>query len=183
MRLRHPLAAANICPITTATALPSPSLRRPLKNRHPRPQRLRFTFEQAAKSAIPRFTTLAHHSRKEPQCSTCTRGYANNDLRQPTSVRYPNVPRCLFNSCGKPEEGRYPRFARLPPHTLGCNHYRSDTQFLPVAPSVFQRKPDITRYPGSARLRCSLSEKAIGGVRLPSNTALKGIGVSNDCQY
>ena len=170
--------------IPSTTSLSSPSLRRPTWLRYPLFNRLRFIFEQANHTSIPTPVPLAHHSRKEPQCSTCTRGYANDDLRQPTSVRYPNVPRCLFNSCGKPEEGRYPRFARLPPHTLGCNHYRSDTQFLPVAPSVFQRKPDITRYPGSARLRCSLSEKS----NWRCSTAIEyrpygKLGVSDDHQY
>ena len=201
MRLRHPLAAANICPITTATALPSPSLRRPATTRYPAALRLRFTFEQANHTSIPTPVPLAHHSRKEPQCSTCTRGYANDDLRQPTSVRYPNVPRCLFNSCGKPEEGRYPRFARLPllflgeptylrypfkrrsPIFLEPTNHRTMPNGFSLAPLVFSANQCVRRYPVMDRLRCSLSEKAIGGVRLPSNTALKGIGVSNDCQY
>lgn len=90
MRLRHPLAAANICPITTATALPSPSLRRPTTNRYPMIARLRVIFEQATPPTIPRFTTLAHRFWKEPQCSTCTRGYANNAWRKPFGERIPS---------------------------------------------------------------------------------------------
>lgn len=90
MRLRHTLAAANICPITTATALPSPSLRRPPTTRYPAAPRLRFIFEQANHTSIPTPVPLAHHSRKEPQCSTCTRGYANNAWRKPFGERIPS---------------------------------------------------------------------------------------------
>ena len=90
MRLRHTLAAANICPITTATSLSSPSLRRPTWLRYPLFNRLRFIFEQANHTSIPTPVPLAHHSRKEPQCSTCTRGYANNAWRKPFGERIPS---------------------------------------------------------------------------------------------
>lgn len=42
-----------------------------------------------------------------------------------------------------------------------------------LAPLVFSANQCVRRYPVMDRLRCSLSEKAIGGVRLPSNTAPK----------
>ena len=94
-------------------------LRRPLNNRYPEPRRLRFTFEQAMPPTIPTGISLAHHSRKEQQCSTCTRGFAEDDLRQPTASRYPLRDRCLFNSCGKPYVNRYPNPLRLPLLFLG----------------------------------------------------------------
>lgn len=59
-------------------------------SRYPKIARLRFIFEQANHTSIPTPVPLAHHSRKEPQCSTCTRGYANNAWRKPFGERIPS---------------------------------------------------------------------------------------------
>ena len=203
MRLRHPLAAANICPITTATALPSPSLRRPTWLRYPLFNRLRVIFEQANHTSIPTPVPLAHHSRKEPQCSTCTRGYVNNAWRKPFGRRIPS------HGSLPPLPVRRTRFDTLVPSRksfvalllsetnigtitsqrtfrstlLEPTNHRTMPNGFSLAPLVFSANQCVRRYPVMDRLRCSLSEKAIGGVRLPSNTALKGIGVSNDHQY
>lgn len=76
--------------IPSTASLSSPSLRRPLKSRYPTPVRLRSIFEQARMSPIPTGTTLAHHFWKEPQCSTCTRGYAEDDLEEAIINAIPN---------------------------------------------------------------------------------------------
>ena len=76
--------------IPSTTSLSSPSLRRPTWLRYPLFNRLRFIFEQANHTSIPTPVPLAHHSRKEHQCSTCTRGYANNAWRKPFGERIPS---------------------------------------------------------------------------------------------
>lgn len=105
--------------------------------------------------------------------------------------RYPMPERCLFNSCGEPDTPRYPcqmrssllflgesKCLRYPSHLrslifLEPTNARSIPSEATLAPLVFSANQCVRRYPVMDRLRCSLSEKAIGGVRLPSNAAPK----------
>lgn len=141
-------------------------------SRYPKIARLRFIFEQANHTSIPTPVPLAHHSRKEPQCSTCTRGYANNAWRKPFGERIPShgsLPPSPVRRTGhasmpmsnafvalllrEPTYLRYP-FKRRSLIVLGANQQLDVTQLPFVGSLSFQRKPAGHRYPKPPRLRC-----------------------------
>ena len=178
--------------IPSTTSLSSPSLRRPTWLRYPLFNRLRFIFEQANHTSIPTPVPLAHHSRKEHQCSTCTRGYANNAWRKPFGERIPShgsLPPSPVRRTGHASMPMSNAFVALllsetnigtitsqrtfRSTLLEPTNHRTMPNGFSLAPLVFSANQCVRRYPVMDRLRCSLSEKAIGGVRLPSNTAPK----------
>ena len=166
--------------IPSTTSLSSPSLRRPTWLRYPLFNRLRFIFEQANHTSIPTPVPLAHHSRKEPQCSTCTRGYANDDLeeaiwRANTQSHLASSATCAANQIrhastqskvvrrlalerNQHRDDNQSTYVSL--YTLGANQSQNDAQRILVGSLSFQRKPMRPQIPSDGSFALFLVRKS-----------------------